>query len=138
MDKKMVGLVGLFFLAFFVFISLVVFSKPLSRFTRAASTIDPSATQSLIIAFPLTLQSNSSEESKVDVFVRSQNNAPVAGRDISLQTTLGTVTPGHATTDRTGKATFQFSPAGDKGVADISAIIDNTLRITQNVTILIK
>lgn len=138
MDKKLAGLIGLFFLAFFVFISLVVFSKPLSRFTRASSAVDPSASQSLIIAFPLSLTANSSEESKVDVFVRSQSNAPVAGRDVQIRTSLGTVSPSHATTDRTGKATFQFSPAGDKGVADLTAIVDNTLQISQKVTVQIQ
>lgn len=138
MDKKLAGLIGLFFLAFFVFISLVVFSKPLSRFTRASSAVDPSAQQSIIIAFPLSLQSNSSEESKIDVFVRSQSNSPVAGRDVSINASLGSVTPSHVTTDRTGKASFQFSPAGDKGVADLTAIVDNTLQLNQKVTIEIE
>jgi hypothetical protein len=135
MDKKLAGLIGLFFLAFFVFISLVVFSKPLSRFTRASSTVDPSAQQSIIIAFPLSLKSNSSEESKLDVFVRSQSNAPVVGRDVHIESTLGTVAPAHVTTDRTGKASFQFSPAADKGVAELTAVVDNTLRLSQKVTI---
>ncbi|MBI1863027.1 Ig-like domain-containing protein [Candidatus Microgenomates bacterium] len=135
MDKKLAGLIGLFFLAFFVFISLVVFSKPLSRFTRASSTVDPSAQQSIIIAFPLSLRANSSEESKLDVFVRSSSNSPVAGRDVSIEATIGTVSPAHVTTDRTGKATFQYSPAGDKGVAELTAVVDNTLRIAQKVTI---
>lgn len=135
MDKKLAGLIGLFFLAFFVFISLVVFSKPLSRFTRASSAIDPSASQSIIIAFPLRLQSNSSEESQIDVFVRSQSNAPVVGHDVQIRASLGSVTPARATTDRTGKATFKFSPAGDKGVADLTAIVDNTLQLSQKVTV---
>lgn len=135
MDKKLAGLIGLFFLAFFVFISLVVFSKPLSRFTRASSTIDPSAEKSIIVAWPLTLQSNSSEESKIDVFIRSSSNAPVSDRDVQVSATAGSVSPSRVTTDRTGKATFMFSPAGDKGLAEITAVVDNTLQLSQKVSI---
>lgn len=135
MDKKLAGLIGLFFLAFFVFISLVVFSKPLSRFTRASSTIDPSAQQSLILAYPLTIASNSSEEATIDVFIRSSSNAPVADRDVQVSATAGSVTPSRVTTDRMGKASFKFSPAGDKGLAEITAVVDNTLQLSQKVTI---
>lgn len=137
MDKKLAGLIGLFFLAFFVFISLVVFSKPLSRFTRASSAVDPSAAKSIIVAWPLTLQANSSQESKIDVFVRSDSNAPVPNREVQVSATAGSITPSRATTDRTGKATFQFAPAGDRGLAEITAIVDNTLQLTQKVSILI-
>lgn len=135
MDKKLAGLIGLFILSFFVFISIVVFSKPLSRFTRASSAVDPSASQSIIIAWPLNLKSNSSEETKLDVFVRSSSNAPVAGREVTVRSTAGSVEPDRVTTDRTGKATFQFAPAGDKGVAELTAIVDNTLQLSQKVTI---
>lgn len=128
------GLISLFFLSFFVFISVMVFSKPLSRFTRAAEDSRPSSSKSLIFAWPLSASISSSEIVKLDVFVRSENGNPIAKRQILITTSVGTVNPKILMTDQNGKASFSLTSEA-QGTAQISATIDNSIPISQKVSV---
>ncbi len=134
MDKKLAGLISFFFLTFFVFISVLVFGKPLSRFTRAAEDYQPSSEKSLIFAWPLSSRLTTSGVVKVDVFVRSESGKPIPTREILVNTTIGTITPKIAVSDKNGKATFSLS-SQTQGTAEVSAVIDNTVPVSQKVTV---
>lgn len=134
MDKKLAGLISFFFLTFFVFISVLVFGKPLSRFTRAAEDYQPSAEKSLIFAWPLSSSISTADVVKIDVFVRSESGKPIPTREILMNTTIGTVSPKIAVSDKNGKATFSLT-SQTPGVADISAVIDNTVPVSQKVSV---
>ena len=134
MDKKLAGLISFFFLTFFVFISVLVFGKPLSRFTRAAEDYQPSAEKSLIFAWPLNSSVSTSDVVKVDVFVRSESGKPIPTREVLMNTTIGTITPKIAVSDKNGKATFSLT-SQNPGTAEVSAIIDNTVQVSQKVTV---
>lgn len=134
MDKKLAGLISLFFLAFFVFISILVFGKPLSRFTRATEDTQPSASKTLIFAWPLTTATAGTGVVKVDVFVRSESGKPIENREVFAKTTLGSLDPTVGTSDKNGKTSFSLkSPT--QGIAEVSAVIDNSIQITQTVTV---
>jgi len=128
------GLVSLFILTFFVFIFMVVFSKPLSRFTRASEASKPSSAKSLIFAWPLSSNISSSEIVKVDVFVRSVNGNPIPYRQIVVNTTLGNVNPKVELSDNTGKASFSLT-SQTAGTAQVSATVDNSVPISQKVSV---
>ena len=134
MDKKLAGLISFFFLTFFVFISVLVFGKPLSRFTRAAEDYQPSAEKSLFFAWPLNSSVNTSDVVKVDVFVRSESGKPIPTREVLMNTTLGTISPKIAVSDKNGKATFSLT-SQNPGTTEVSAIIDNTVQVSQKVTV---
>lgn len=134
MDKKLAGLISFFFLTFFVFISVLVFGKPLSRFTRAAEDYQPSAEKSLIFAWPLSAGTTISDTVKIDVFVRSESGKPIPTREILMNTTMGTITPKIALSDKNGKATFSLS-SQTRGTTEISAVIDNTVPVTQRASV---
>lgn len=134
MDRKLAGLISFFFLTFFVFMTVMVFQKPLSRFTRAAEDAEPSAEKSLIFAWPLTANPTPNQAVKVDVFVRSKTGKPLATREITMNSTLGTITPKTSITDKFGKATFSLT-SESAGEANVSAIIDNSVEVVQKVTI---
>ena len=134
MDKKLAVLISFFFLTFFVFISVLVFGKPLSRFTRAAEDYQPSAEKSLIFAWPLNSSVNTSDVVKVDVFVRSESGKPIPTREVLMNTTLGTISPKIAVSDKNGKATFSLT-SQNPGTTEVSAIIDNTVQVSQKVTV---
>ncbi len=134
MDKKLTGLISLFFLTFFVFISVVVFSKPLSRFTRAAEESTTSSSKSLIFAWPLSSSVARSETVKVDVFVRSATGNPIPKRQIVVNSTLGTINPKVIQSDNNGKASFSLT-SQTVGTAQISATVDNSVPISQKVSV---
>lgn len=133
MDKKLSGLLVLFFLSFFVFVSVVVFRKPITRFTRASS-VTASADKSIIIAWPLTVIANRNEPVTVSVFVRSENSTPVPNKTVLLQSSLGAVSPISAVSDENGKAVFTLTNS-QPGEAVLSATIDNTITTTQKITV---
>ena len=134
MDKKLAGLISLFFLTFFVFISVVVFNKPLSRFTRAAEESKTSTSKSLIFAWPLSASVANSETVKIDVFVRSETGAPIPKRQVVVSATEGRVNPKVQLSDNTGKATFTLT-SQTVGTAQITATIDNSAPISQKVSV---
>lgn len=134
MDKKLAGLISFFFLTFFVFISVLVFGKPLSRFTRAAEDYQPSSEKSLIFAWPLNSSVSASDVVKVDVFVRSESGKPIPTREVLMNTSIGTISPKIAVSDKNGKATFSLT-SQNPGTAEVSAVIDNTVQVAQKVTV---
>lgn len=134
MDKKLTGLISLFFLTFFVFISLIVFKTPLSRFTRAAEESKVSSAKSLIFAWPLSASISSAQTVKVDVFVRSETGNPIPKRQIAVDSSLGTVSPKVVSSDSTGKASFTLT-AKAAGTAELTATIDGSAPISQKVSV---
>lgn len=133
MDKKLAGLIGLFFVGFVVFISLIVFGKPIARLTRADNTV-VSGSQSLMFAWPLKAKADGKEAVNVDVFIRSNNNLPIANKQVVPQSSLGTVTTANTVSDTSGKVTFSVR-SDTPGPATLSAGVDTTqLQQTLSVT----
>ena len=133
MEKQLLGLVGVFLLAFTLFISLIVFEKPLARFTRAKEELIPSANKTLIIAWPLILPADGQAEATINVFVRNEKEAPISNKKVSLITDLGTVKEVQPISEKNGKTEFKISSQKD-GVATIKAIVDN-IQVSQKVSI---
>jgi len=132
MDKKLSGLIFIFFLAAFLFISLTIFNQPLSRFTRAKEELIPSKEKSLIFAWPLT--SAVGAPVSINVFLRNEKGVPLVNKNITLSTTLGQISPSQAVTDKSGKATFTLI-SSQKGTAEVSATAENTYVLNQKVTV---
>lgn len=134
MDKTLGALLVIFFLSFTIFISLLVFNKPLAQFTRAKEDYLPSAGNSLIFAYPLTVAADGKTASTVSVFVRSDKGMPVKDQQVTLISTVGTVKETVATTDEQGKASFHLSST-TAGVADIEAHVGGSLKLTQKLSV---
>jgi hypothetical protein len=132
MDKKLSGLIFVFFLAASLFVSVIVFREPLSRFTRAKEEFIPSKEKSLIFAWPLN--SSIGKPVTINVFLRNENGLPLVNKNITLSTTLGQITPQQASTDKSGKATFILT-SSSPGIAEVSATAENTYILNQKVTI---
>jgi len=132
MDKKLSGLIFVFFLAASLFVSVVVFKEPLSRLTRAKEEFIPSKEKSLIFAWPLN--SSIGKPVTISVFLRNENGLPLVNKNVTLSTTLGQITPKQASTDKSGKATFILT-SSSKGIAEVSATAENTYILNQKVTI---
>lgn len=133
MDKKFIGLISLFFLTFGVFSATVLFNKPLTQLIRAKEDIAPSTANSLIFAWPLTVNADGKSTSSVTVFVRTTTDKPIANKQVSIASTLGSFKNNIETTDNGGKATFTLT-SDTKGIADIEAAIDND-KIQQKVSV---
>ncbi len=125
---------SLFFVAFLFFTSLIVFKNPLSTVTRAEKATQPSGTNSLLFAWPLSAKADGQTEVKIDVFVRSEANGPLENKSVSLSSTLGTVKTLSSSSDKGGKTTFSLSSA-TPGIAELSATIENSTPLTQKLTI---
>jgi len=134
MDKKLLGLLITLVLVFSLFISFVVFEKPIQTFTRAADESVPSSEKSLIFAWPLTTKASNREKVMINVFIRNANNRPLPNKAVFINTTLGNVETNPQITDKSGKATFYLT-SGDPGLAEVSASVDNQIQIKQKVTI---
>lgn len=135
MDKKLLGLVVIFFLSFITFAFLTVFNKPITQFTRAKEDVSASQEKSLIIAWPyLSVPADGNTESTVNVFVISQSDKPVPNKTVTLLTTLGQVKEAQLTTDNDGKATFHLS-SSTPGIAEIRAVVDKTVELSRKITV---
>lgn len=134
MDKKLVGLMFIFFLSFGVFASLLVFKNPIARLTRASEEFAPSSENSLIIGCPLPIKADSVSACKLFVFVTSKKGTPVANKTVSVATTLGNFKVASQTSDNNGKAVFELTSA-TPGEAKVSATVDNTIPVTKTVII---
>jgi len=133
MDKRLTGLLVVFFLAFGLFTSLVVFNKPLSRLIRASQEITPSVENSLILAWPLTVKADGQAATTVTVFLRNEKNYPVPNRSVSVSSTIGSFRENELTTDKGGKAEFHLI-SNTAGVAEISATT-GPLRLVQKISV---
>ncbi|MBF0208999.1 MAG: Ig-like domain-containing protein [Oligoflexia bacterium] len=134
MDKKLGGLLAVFFLLFTVFASSIVFNGQLSSITRAKEDFVPSATSSLLFAYPLLLKADGTSKSAVSVFIRSDKGMPVKAQKVSLTSSLGQFDVAEVTTDDKGKATANLS-AANPGVAKIEALIGGSLKMTQQLSV---
>ena len=133
MDKKFVFLIGVFFVLFGLFISLILFEKPLVRLTPAKLD-QPSAEKSIIFAWPLKVVADSRSESVITVFARNENSDELSNRTITLASSIGQLVESTAVTDKLGKAEFRIR-SSTIGLADLKAVIDNTTPVNQTVVI---
>ena len=124
MDKKLLSLVFIFVLLFGGFSVTVLLGNRLQRFTRAREFYTPSSKKSLIFAFPLQAKADGKDFSKITVFVRNEKGVPLAAKKVVLQSSLGTVKPETASTDKNGKVEFTIF-SNQPGLAIVKAIVDN-------------
>lgn len=134
MDKKLIALLSIFFLSFLLFISVLVFNKPLTQLTRATEDIEPSSTNSLIFAWPLTAKADGTSKVSVNVFVRSESNKLVTQKTVTLRTSLGDIENVSSVSDENGKTTFTLT-SQTPGVAELSAVIDGATPVQKKLTV---
>lgn len=134
MDKKLIALMLIFFLAFGLFATIAFFNKPLTQLTQAKQETLPSSDSSLIFAWPLTAKAYAKTNVQINIFVRNANNIPIAGKTVSVNSTLGIVTAVQSTTDKSGRATFNLT-SNSAGLAQVTATVDNQVQLKQKVTI---
>lgn len=134
MDKKLGGLLVVFFLMFTVFASFILFNGQLSSITRAKEDFVPSGKASLLFAFPLLLKADGISKSSISVFVRSDKGAPVKDKKIVMSATLGELSATEIVTDEKGKATVSLS-SPTAGTSLVGAMIDGSLQIVQTLSI---
>ncbi|MCX6733032.1 MAG: Ig-like domain-containing protein [Candidatus Roizmanbacteria bacterium] len=134
MDKKLGGLLLVFFLLFTVFASSILFSTQLSSITRAKEDYVPSAKASLLFAYPLLVKADGTTKSTISVFIRSDKGMPVKDRKVTITATIGQLNMAEVTTDEKGKATATLTSTA-KGISVIGAAIDGTLKMTQPLSI---
>jgi hypothetical protein len=134
MDKKFLFLSTTFVLSFMLFISMMVFNKPLSRLTRAKEEFLPSAQTSLILAWPLTVIADGKTPVNINVFIRNNKNVPLSNKRVTLNSTIGEIKEIQSVTDKAGKANFVLT-SSNPGVAEVDAIVDNSVKLEQKITI---
>lgn len=134
MDKKLVGLMLLFMLSFGLFVTITVFNKPLTSFTKAKEQFLPSSESSLVFAWPLTAKADGAYSVQVNVFVRNGANIPLPNKKVHLNTTLGTVRNNDSETDKAGKTTFVVN-SNSPGLAELSVLVDNQIQLKQKISV---
>ncbi len=134
MDRKLITLLALFFVAFATFTSIVVFNKPLTQLTRAKEESIPSAANSLILAWPLKVAADGKEKTTITVFARSTGGRPIPNKTIALTSSLGAISPSTVVSDAEGKGVFTLT-SPTKGVAEMSATVDNSVQLNQRVSV---
>lgn len=110
------------------------FNKPISKFTRAKEDFVPSAQNSLLFAYPLSVKADGVSKSTINVFIRSDKGMPVKEQKITLSATLGDVEETEITTDEQGKSTFHLSSTRP-GIAAIEAMVGGSTRLTQKLSV---
>jgi len=134
MDKKLASLLLIFFLLFTIFITIVLFNGQLTTFTRAKEDLTPSAQSSLLFAYPLLVKADGLAKSTINVFVRSDKGQPIKDRKLTITSSFGTLSQAEMVTDDKGKATVTLS-SSTAGTATIVVLIDQTIRMTQTLSI---
>ena len=134
MDKKLGGLLLVFFLLFTVFASTVLFNSQIISFTRAKEDFAPSAKASLLFAFPLLTKADGKSISTISIFVRSDKGMPVKNQKVSITATLGKLSSPDIDTDEKGKATVTLTST-TPGVSVIGATVGDSLKISQPLSI---
>ncbi len=132
MDKTLLGLLMMFFLAFTVFMTFVVFNDQLTAVTRASTDV-VSPEKTYTFAWPLTLEADGKTESEITVFVRNDEGKGISGKTVRLTSPVGEIKEPTFVTDANGKATFHIS-SGSPGLAEIEVVVDNN-PIRNNVSI---
>lgn len=134
MDKKLGGLLVVFFLLFTLFATLVLFNGQLTTFTRAREDFAPSAKTSLLFAYPLLVKANGTEKSTINIFVRSDKGMPVKDKVVTITTSVGALSKTEATTDEKGKASVTLT-SSTPGTGTVEVFIDRTLKMTQTLSV---
>lgn len=144
MDRKLVLLMSVFIISFTLFVIFVFFSKNQIMsgiLTKAEGKLQVSPKTSLILIYPLLLPADGKSQAKINVFVRNEvsGKEPVAipGKKVKIATTLGKVTPDEIKTNSSGQATFNLS-SDTPGIAQIQAIIDDTITLDQKISVEFK
>ncbi len=132
MDRKFIGLFSLFFIVFALFAVLVVAQDPLKRLTRATEDKSPSPTTSVLLAWPLTVPLQS--QSTITAFIRSLSNKPIANKVVSFTTSLGVLRDQSLISDDAGKVETSLV-CTQPGIAEIGAVIDNSIPVSQKITV---
>ena len=133
MDKKLMSLIGIFMLSFGVFFSVIVFNKPLSRLIRASQETNPSAANSLIFAWPLTVKADGQTPSTITVFLRNEKNYPVPNKPVTVLTSFGEIKESQVVSSKDGKTEFHITSA-TAGIANIT-VQSGTLTLTQKMSV---
>ena len=134
MDKKLIALISIFVFSFLLFISIIFINNPTQNLARASKTNDPSAQNSIIIAWPLSSNVYEKKTIEINVFARDKDNRPLEGKNVVLKTTLGNINQNNIKSEKkTGKATFILT-SNKTGIAEISAAINN-IELEKKVTI---
>ncbi len=133
MDKKLGGMLLVFFLLFSVFVTIVFFNKPIAKFTRAKEDYAPSTTASLLFAYPLLVKADGTSKSSVNIFIRSAKGIPVKDQKVTVSTSLGTLSASDITTNKQGKAETQLS-SPTKGVASIEVFVGG-VKLSQKLSV---
>ncbi len=133
MEKKFVVLIGVFLVLFGLFISLILFEKPLVRLTRAKLD-QPSAEKSIIFAWPLKVVADGRAESVITVFARNGQGDELSNKAVTLTSSIGQLVETTVVTDKLGKAEFKIR-SSNQGIADLKAVVDNTTTVNQTVSI---
>lgn len=133
-DRKFLSLMIVFFVAFVLFFTATTFSDRIATFTRAKEESNPSATDSLMFYWPPTAPADGKTAVQINVFVRNSKKLPLASKKVDLNTSLGIVLLATATTDSSGKATFSLT-SKVPGVANITALVDNQVELTQKISV---
>jgi hypothetical protein len=136
MDKKLGGLLAVFFLMFVVFVTVLFLSNSgqLASITKAKDATVPSAKDSLLFGFPLLLKADGKTTSTINIFVRSATGMPVKAHAMTITSSLGDLSATNVTTDDQGKASVTLSSTS-AGTATVKALIDGTMQLTQTLTI---
>lgn len=137
MDKKLTGLMVLFFLSFAVFSYAILSNTRLTSFTRAnVSETKTDLEKLLMVIYPLTVQADGTQESTITVFVRNRFDSPLENKSIILRTTFGQVKEG-VVISKEGKATFHLI-SSSAGKAELTAEVlgEGTLNQKSTVTFL--
>lgn len=134
MDKKLGGLLLVFFLLFTVFATIVLFNGQFTTFTRAKEDFAPSAKASLLFAYPLLVKADGVAKSTVNIFVRSDKGMPVKDKIVTITTSVGALSETEATTDDKGKASVTLT-SSTPGTATVEVFIDRTLKMTQTLSV---
>ena len=134
MDKKLGGLLLVFFLLFTIFASVMFFNKSLVSFTRAKEDYVPSAKASLLFAYPLLVKADGVAKSSISIFIRSDKGMPVKDQKIVLSVSVGQLSASEVTTDEKGKATVTLTST-TPGTSVIEAAIGGSEKITQPLSV---
>lgn len=135
MDKKLIALLFIFFLAFTVFTGSALFQREFSRIIRATESTVPDPTKSIIIAWPLTVPADGQSQSKINVFVRNDKDSGLLNKKVRLTTTLGEIVPTVSISNKNGMTEFLLK-SNTPGVAEVEAIVDENFKISSKVSIL--
>lgn len=102
----------------------VLFTGPLSKLTQAVVPASASEATSVLYAYPLTIKADGSTQSKIDIFISSENSAPLSSKKVTATTTLGTIAPTTVMTDKMGHASYTLVML-EPGIATINFSVDS-------------